>query len=103
MLASRAKDILKVQDKYVLYGLDIDEGMYWLFDIEEGSYFDMNETSYFIISQFDGKKPLSQIKEEFITRYHDADSSTVTNDFDELVKDLIDKEVLITKGGCVNE
>lgn len=99
MLGLNEKDIYALGEKYVLYKLDIDAGMYWLFDVEQGSYFDLNESSFSILSQFDGMKSLSQARKEVIHNYSDTRSSEVTKDFDELVTEFISKEVLIKKGG----
>ncbi len=97
MLGINDTDTLKLGDKYVLYKLDIETGMYWLFDIESGSYFDLNETSFYILSELDGKKTLADIKERTLETYPRIDSNEISKDIDELVSKLIEKKVLLNK------
>ena len=66
MLELKESNILKLADNYVLYKLDIDQGMYWLFNIEEGTYFNLNKISYFELSLFDGKTSYDEICEKVI-------------------------------------
>ncbi len=97
MLGISDTDTLKLGDNYVLYKLDLESGMYWLFDVENGSYFDLNETSFFILSELDGKRNLSAIKARTIERYPEIDSNEISKDVDELVSRLLEKSVLLNK------
>ena len=94
MLELKEASILKLADKYVLYKLDIDKGMYWLFDIEEGTYFDLNEVSYFELSIFDGKTSYDEICEKVISKYNCEDSNIIIEDLKELLEKLHKKGII---------
>lgn len=94
MLELKESNILKLADNYILYKLDIDQGMYWLFNIEEGTYFDLNEISYFELSLFDGKTSYDKICEKIISKYNSEDSQVITEDLKELVKNLHKKGII---------
>jgi methyltransferase-like protein len=94
MLELKEYSILKLADNYVLYTLDIDQGMYWLFDIEEGTYFDLNEVSYFELSLFDGKASYNDICEKVISKYNSKDTHVITGDLKELLEKLHKKGII---------
>lgn len=96
MLELKESSILKLNDNYVLYTLDIDKGMYWLFDIEEGTYFDLNEVSYFELSLFDGKTSYKDICEKVISKYNCKDTHVITGDLKELLEKLHKKGIITT-------
>ncbi len=101
MLELKESSILKLTDNYVLYTLDIDQGMYWLFDIEEGTYFDLNEVSYFELTLLDGKTSYDDICEKVISKYNCKDSHVITGDLKELLEKLHEKGIItsIKKSG----
>jgi len=101
MLELKESSILKLADNYVLYTLDIDQGMYWLFDIEEGTYFDLNAVSYFELSLFDGKTSYKDICEKVISKYNCKDTRVITGDLKELLDKLYKKGIItiIKKSG----
>ena len=92
MLEIEEIKIWRISEKYFLHKLD--EEMYWIFDIKEGNYFELNFTSYFILSCFDGKTPLSKVREKLISKYAEVDTQTVSNDLEELVKKMLKKCIL---------
>jgi len=91
-------DMLRLNDQYVLYKLDVDDGMCWLFDIEEGSYFDLNNVSFFIFSKFNGSHTIAKARELTLAEYPDEDRGIVINDFDTLIEKSF-KESILIKGG----
>lgn len=95
MLELKESSILKLADNYVLHKLDIDQGMYWLFDIEEGPYFDLNEVSYFELSLFNGKISFGEICKKVISKYDGEDPKVVVRDLKELVGNLHKKGNII--------
>lgn len=90
----KAPEILCIAEQYVLYKLDVNEGLYWLFNINEGTCFKLNETSFFILSNIDGKTPTSKILQRFRSRYPDEDPEKVSGDFEEILEDLKRRNVL---------
>jgi methyltransferase-like protein len=94
MLETRNSEVWQIGDQYVLYKLDISSGMFWLFDIREGTCFNLNKTSYFILSCFDGKAPLSEIRKCIMAWYIKEDSEIVSKDFDDLFEKLRKQGIL---------
>ena len=66
MLEVTESEILQIAEQYVLYELDVNEGLFWLFDIKEGACFNLNEVSLFILSCFDGKTPTSEVLQKLL-------------------------------------
>ncbi len=95
MLEVKDPEILRIAEQYVLYKLDVNEGLFWLFDVQEGTCFNLNETSFFILSCFDGKTSTSEIFRKLLSRYHAEDPEIVSNDFKEIVETLKKQNVLI--------
>ena len=95
MLELSESSILKLADQYVLYNLDIDQGMYWLFNIEDGAYFDLNEVSHFELSLFNGKTSFGEICQKVISKYNREDPQIVSGDFKELIEKLNKKGIII--------
>ena len=95
MLEVKDPEILRIAEQYVLYKLDVNEGLFWLFDVQEGTCFNLNETSFFILSCFDGKISTSKIFRKLLSRYPDEDPEIVSNDFKEIVETLKKQNVLI--------
>jgi len=95
MLEVIESEILRIAEQYVLYKLDVNEGLFWLFDLQEGTCFNLNETSFFILSCFDGKTSTSEILQKFLSRYPDEDPEKVSNDFKEIVETLKKRNVLM--------
>jgi len=95
MLEVKDPEILRIAEQYVLYKLDVNVGLFWLFDVQEGTCFNLNETSFFILSCFDGKTSTSEIFRKLLSRYPDEDPEIVSNDFKEIVVTLKKQNVLI--------
>lgn len=98
MLGLDDSAILRLNDQYVLYKLNLDESLSWLFDIEEGSYFDLNNVSFFIFSQFDGNRSVDEARKLTLAEYPDEDRGKVISDFDTLIEKSVNEGIL-TKGG----
>jgi methyltransferase-like protein len=90
----KGPEILRMAEQYVLYKLDVNEGLFWLFNINEGTCFKLNETSFFILSNIDGKTPTSKILQRFRSRYPDEDPEKVLRDFKEILGQLKERNVL---------
>ncbi len=88
-------EILQIREQFVLYRLDVcDNDLFWLFDIREGPCFKLNETTFFILSCFDGKTPNSEILYRLISRYTDVDHEKIYKDFMDIVKTLKRENIL---------
>ena len=94
MLDEDSWTIYELAEQFVLYGLDLEDSQYWLFDIEDGDIFELNETSYFVLSHFDGGTPLKQAYRSLVAEYPDEDEQTLLDDFKELLDRLRTRGVL---------
>ncbi len=77
--------VLQLKEEFILYKLEVGGGMFWLFNIENGDSFKLNETSYYILSLFDGNRSIGEIHKFVFDRYPDSDSNIVLRDFEELI------------------
>ncbi len=94
MLEVSASENVKIAEQYVLYNLNVNEGLFWLFDIQKGTCFTLNATSFFILSNCDGKTSTSEILHQLLLRYPNEDPEKVSKDFKELVETLKKQKVL---------
>jgi methyltransferase-like protein len=92
MLEMSDKFIFRVSGRFVLH--ELNEEMYWLFDNEEGDVFRLNEVSYFLISCFDGKTPLSKIVSKVLEKYSEAKPDEVKTDVKCIVEKLVKEKVV---------
>lgn len=84
--------VWRIPEKFVLH--ELNEEMYWLFDVEDGDHFELNSTSYSMLSCFDGKTPLFKVREQIISKYAEVDTKEVCDDFQEFVKKMVKEGIL---------
>ena len=94
MLENWESEIWRITERYVLYKLDVDDGMFWLFDVEEGTCFNLNETSYFMLSCFEEDKSISEVLNKIACVYENEDAEVIRKDFNEFFEDLKDRKIL---------
>ncbi len=92
MLEIKEHRVFKLSKKYLLH--EITEEAFWLFDLEDGDVFELNASSYFILSCFDGRTPFNLIRDEMVSKYDGADSQKIVSDLKEFVKKMIDGNIL---------
>jgi len=80
--------VLQLKEEFVLYKLELGKGMFWLFNIENGDSVRLNETSYYILSLFDGYKSIGEIRKYVLDKYQSIDSDTISEDFEELLNKM---------------
>ncbi len=80
--------VLQLKEEFLLYQLDVGEGMFWLFNIENGDSFKLNETSYYILSLLDGNRSIGKIQECILDKYNDMGPDIVLGDFEELIEGM---------------
>lgn len=88
---------MKIGDNYFLYKLD--ERLSWLFNLENGECYNLNNTSYFILSHLNGVRAIGEVKELYIQEYEDSDvdKTVLVKDFYQLIDKLLNDNVLITQ------
>lgn len=88
--------IMNLNDNLFLYKLD--DSLAWLFNIENGEHYKLNDSSHFILSLFDGKKTVDEIQKMYIKKYEkeDVEETILLKDFNELLDCLMRNNVLNT-------
>ena len=95
MLDELGREILRLADNYILYKMDVKDGLYWLFDIDNGSCFTLNKVSHHIVASFNGGISNQDILKDLIAFFPDENPDKVTNDFIGLISNMKDQNVLI--------
>ena len=87
--------IMKLADNQFLYKLD--DSLRWLFNIDTGEYYKLNESSFFVLSLFDGKKTVDEIRRIYVNKYSSSEmgNKALLRDVNELLKQLMNNNVLV--------
>jgi len=91
--------VLQFKEDFILYKLEVGEGMFWLFNIENGDSVRLNETSYYILSLFDGYKSIGEIRKYVLGKYQSIDCDTISEDFEELLNKMKKEGIFRRKEG----
>jgi len=85
---------MKLADNQFLYKLD--DSLRWLFNIETGEYYKLNEPSYFVLSLFDGKKTVDEIRRIYVNKYSKSEigEQKLLKDINDFLKQLINNNFL---------
>jgi len=86
-------EVLQLKEEFVLYKLELGKGMFWLFNIENGDSVRLNETSYYILSLFDGYKSIGEIRKYVLDKYQSIDCDTISEDFEELLNRMKKEDI----------
>ncbi len=89
-------EMWRLSKNYVLNALDSEKGPFFLFNLEDGTIFDLNLTSYFQLSLFDGKRTIEEIENLVVKKFASKNLNVVKKDFVYFIRDLI-KEGILTK------
>ena len=87
-------NVYRLSEQYNLYGEDFDDKKHFLFDVVEGSIFNLNEISYIMLSLFDGKRSVGEILSRLMEIY-EIDESTLREDFSSLLDQWTNEKILI--------
>ena len=85
--------MLQLKEEFLTYKLEVGEGMFWLFNIETGDSFKLNETSYQILSLLDGNKSIGQIHKCILDEYPDSKPDVILKDCEELIERMVKENV----------
>ncbi len=94
---------MRLADNMFLYKLD--EEQMWLFNIDTGDHWNLNETSYFALAQFDGKKTLDQISQLYVEQYAGTGvaKEELMQDFKSLTNQFIASNIIVNETMCNQE
>ena len=71
-------------------------GKYWVFNIDTGEHYSLNETSYWILEQISESLPITSILMNFINSF-DVDENQGKDDFNEIVNNFLDEGIVKRK------
>ncbi len=89
--------VLRLKEEFLTYKLEVGDGMFWLFDIETGDSFKLNETSYHMLSLLDGSKSIGEIQECILDEYPDSNPDVILKDFEELLEKMVKENIFNEK------
>jgi hypothetical protein len=72
------------------YESHIEDGMYFLFNVEQNKYWTGNTSSYVLLNNFRYKTSIEQVLENSI-EYFELDKNSIENTLRQLVDDLVRK------------
>lgn len=84
----------KLSNNYSLFQGDFKESRYYLFNIEDGTIFRLNEVSYNMLSQFDGFKNTNEILSLLKDQYK-VEGDKIEADFKALLNIWLQKNILL--------
>ena len=87
--------VLQLKEEFILYKLEVGKGMFWLFNIENGDSFKLNEISYYMLSMFDGNRSIGEICKCILNKYPNSNPDVVLEDFEELIERMKKENIFI--------
>jgi hypothetical protein len=90
------KKIFSLSEDYNLYHADLKEKKYYLFNTVEGTYFNLNEVAFDMLSLFDGKKKVSEVENKLKNMYNISEAK-LKDDLLTLVDIWIREKILIAE------
>ncbi|MFH1933884.1 MAG: PqqD family protein [Pseudomonadota bacterium] len=70
---------------------------YWVFNIDTGEHYSLNETSYWILEQMAEELPVKNIFENFMGSF-DVDKNQGEDDFSEMMKGFLAEGIIKRRG-----
>jgi len=86
--------IYRLSDSFSLYKSDIKEKIYYLFNVSDGTIYRLNEVSYDMLSQFDGRQTVGEVL-HFLLNLYNVQAQEIERDLNEKIQQWLDKKILI--------
>lgn len=86
-----------LSNSYSLFKGEFNEVKYFLFNIEDGTIYRLNEVSYDILSLFDGARDIETVMKVFVNLYQ-GEQDGMKADIWRLLEIWIDKKILVLGG-----
>lgn len=99
MLEIKETDIFELADNIFLQKIS-ELGKYWVFNIDTGEHYTLNETSYWILEKITENFPLQSILTDFLS-YFNVKKKEGSKDFEDIIKNFLNDGII--KGGGKNE
>jgi hypothetical protein len=85
-----------LSEDYSLFKGDFKEKKFRLFNIKEGTIFNLNEVSYDMLSLFDGEKTMEGLLIQ-LKKMYNIEEKKLKNDLYNMMKEWIEKKILIER------
>ncbi len=92
MLEIKEIDSFVLQDNIFLQKIG-ELGKYWVFNIDTGEHYTLNETSYWILEQIAENIPLQSILKGFLSSFN-VNEAEGKSDFNEIITNYINEGIL---------
>ena len=66
---------------------------YWVFNIDTGEHYSVNETSHWILEQIAENSPAKNILKDFLGNF-DVEGKAGTRDFNDIIKNFLDEGII---------
>ncbi len=86
--------IYRLSDSFSLYKSDIKEKIYYLFNVSDGTIYRLNEVSYDMLSQFDGRQAVGDVLQSLLNLYN-VQIQEIENDLNEKINLWLNKKIII--------
>jgi len=89
------KEVYSLNNRYFLWkGEYVENIKYWLFDTEKGKIYKLNETSFTMLSLFDGRRTVEEILNVLMDIY-DGHREQLKDDFKNLFEKWLKMAILV--------
>lgn len=85
--------IYRLSDDYSLYKTDFKEKKYYLFNVSDGTIYKLNDVSYDMLSQFDGRQTVGNVLKSLLNLYN-IQVQEIESDLNEKINQWLDKKIL---------
>ncbi len=92
MLEINEKDTFMLAENIFLQKIN-ELGKYWVFNIDTGEHYSLNETSYWILEQIADNLPKKSILKNFLDGF-DVDKTQGKDDFNKIVNDFLREGII---------
>ena len=92
MLEMNHDDIFVLAKNIFLQKID-ELGKYWVFNIDTGEHYSLNETSYWILEQIAEDLPAKDVLENFLKSF-DVDENQAKVDFEEIIDGFLTEGII---------
>jgi len=97
MLEVSMNSVFSLSSDIFLYQLK-ELGKYWVFNVDTGEHYTLNETSFWILEQIDGMTPLKEVLARFLKAF-DVGAAKGKKDFSEVVKGFVNESIIKKRRG----
>lgn len=94
MLEIDQNAVLKLNSNYSLSALESEKSKYWLFELNEGNIYRLNEVSYYMLSLLDGKITFANIIEAISNRYDGVSRDEIVQDSNKFFTQCLENGII---------